>query len=263
MNLISKYKEDAEKLNKMVKYISSEIEKLPNEWLKINKSKNSVSYYKVCPKTRKAEYIQKNNLELAQKLAQRSYYIKLIPVIKRELGYLKNYSIKYDKSSLDRVYTSMSDERQSLVIPIQPTLEQRIKEWKSIPYNSLGFKEYSQEIYTNKGERVRSKSEKIYADLLFSLGIEYKYEAPLKLKNGKIRYPDFTIIDPKTGEEVYCEHLGMMDTPEYAINAMKKIEEYEKNGIILGENLLLSFEGDNYSTNFDMLKNKLIERFVI
>ena len=51
------------------------------------------------------------------------------------------------------------------------------------------------EYYTIKGERVRSKSEKIIADELYRYQIPYKYEFPLTLAthNRNIQlYPDFT-----------------------------------------------------------------------
>ena len=55
----------------------------------------------------------------------------------------------------------------------------------------------TEELVTNNGEIVRSKSEKIIADLLFMLGIPYVYECPLDTPGGTI-YPDFTILDIST-----------------------------------------------------------------
>ena len=55
------------------------------------------------------------------------------------------------------------------------------------------------------------------------------------MKRFGIVYPDFTFLSPKTGEEIYWEHDGRMDDPEYARKAIKKIETYEKNGIFQGK----------------------------
>ena len=41
---------------------------------------------------------------------------------------------------------------------------------------------------------------------------------------------------------MYWEHLGMMDDPNYAENAVQKIITYGQNGIIQGKNLILSYE---------------------
>ena len=50
------------------------------------------------------------------------------------------------------------------------------QEWVNRKYNKKLFQESTEEIYTNKGERVRSKSEKIIVDMLSSNDFKYKYE---------------------------------------------------------------------------------------
>lgn len=49
----------------------------------------------------------------------------------------------------------------------------------------------------------------------------------------------------------------MMDNPEYARAAIRKIESYEKNGIYPGENLILTFE-----TRQNVLDFKIIEEMI-
>lgn len=95
---------------------------------------------------------------------------------------------------------------------------------------------------TEKGERVRSKSEKIIADKLYMMGIPYRYEYPLVLNNGVIVYPDFTILRMPRRQEVYLEHFGMMDDMNYVDTTLFKINSYEKNDIYLGVNLFITYE---------------------
>ena len=64
---------------------------------------------------------------------------------------------------------------------------------------------------TERGHLVRSKSELVIADKLHARGIDYLYEEPLVLSNGRTRYPDFTIVDHALGVTFYWEHLGMLD----------------------------------------------------
>ena len=66
-------------------------------------------------------------------------------------------------------------------------------------------------ILTAKGERVRSKSEKILADYFYSRKIPYHYEKPLHLRGYGIVYPDFTLLSRKTRREVYWEHEGLVE----------------------------------------------------
>lgn len=112
-------------------------------------------------------------------------------------------------------------------------------------------------ILNERGERVRSKSEKILADFFYRNRIPYKYECPLHLKNFGMVYPDFTFLSAKTGQEIYWEHDGRMDDPVYAQSAVKKIYAYEENDIYPGERLILTYE-----TEKTVLNMQIVERLV-
>ena len=84
---------------------------------------------------------------------------------------------------------------------------------------------------TERGDLVRSKSELVIADKLYARGIEYAYEQPLVLPNGRTRYPDFTISDHAQGVTFYWEHLGMLDDQGYRARWERKRSEYLENGI--------------------------------
>ena len=84
---------------------------------------------------------------------------------------------------------------------------------------------------TERGHLVRSKSELVIADKLHARGIDYEYERPLVLSDGRNRYPDFTIADDALGVTFYWEHLGMLDDRGYRARWEKKRAEYYKNGI--------------------------------
>lgn len=148
-------------------------------------------------------------------------------------------------------------EKEVLVMPIEPTWEQKLAQWDGETYQGKEFYEGTAVIITEKGERVRSKSEKILADYFYRNNIIYKYEKPLFLKGYGTVYPDFTFLSRKTGEEIYWEHEGMMDKSDYAKTAVKKLESYQKNGIYLGERLIATFE-----TEQTLLNSQIIEQLV-
>lgn len=125
------------------------------------------------------------------------------------------------------------------------------------------FEENAPEIYTEKGERVRSKSEKIIADKLFLLGIPYRYECPLHLSDRLVVYPDFTILRVAERKELYWEHFGMMDDADYVENVMLKISSYEKNGVFLGIDLFATFETSRKPLNARALDVMLKELFFL
>lgn len=145
-------------------------------------------------------------------------------------------------SKIDSELPKLHTQRQLLVTPVEPIWEKELARWYDSEYHGKEFYEGTAEIVTEKGERVRSKSEKILADYFYRNNILYQYEKPLYLKGYGTVYPDFTFLSKKTRKEIYWEHEGMMDKPEYAKSAVKKIELYQRNGIHLGERLILTFE---------------------
>ena len=85
----------------------------------------------------------------------------------------------------------------------------------------------------------------------------WMYEHPLYLTGVGGVYPDFTVLSKKTRKEMYWEHNGRMDDPIYARKAVKKLQNYEKNNIFVGEKLILTYE-----TEQSAIQTKDIERLV-
>lgn len=85
---------------------------------------------------------------------------------------------------------------------------------------------------TERGDLVRSKSELVIADKLHARGIVYAYEQALELEPGRVRYPDFSIVDHARGVTFYWEHLGLLDDPEYRARWARKEKEYRRADIL-------------------------------
>lgn len=95
----------------------------------------------------------------------------------------------------------------------------------------LHYKNESQ-IVTILGEKVRSKNECIFANLLFDMQIPYLYES--RVENQLL--PDFTIfINDKI---YYIELLGKMNEVKYRDRQYEKLAKYNQGGYILGEKLV-------------------------
>ena len=222
------------------------------------------SYYITAPEDRECprggRYAVKEMMEIVTRIARRDYakaiYKELTSQIKHIDEAMK--SISYSKAT--GIYTTMAEGRKRLVEPLLISDEEYLKSWLNQEYTPKSFQEGTAEIYSDRGERVRSKSEKIIADKLYHLGIPYKYEAPLNLKGLGIIHPDFTIMDMKNRREVYWEHCGIMDNSEYAERAVARINQYERNGLHLGERLILTFETGNTPLDIRVL-DKIIERY--
>ena len=108
------------------------------------------------------------------------------------------------------------------------------------------------------GNVVRSKSEAMIDLLLNQYGIPYRYECELKLDNISF-YPDFTLFNPVSGQLVYWEHFGMMDDPQYSLNASRKISRYIAGNIIPGINLIMTFETSSNPLSGIIAESKIEE----
>ena len=226
---------------------------VPEGNLRISKDKNKPRYYQ-CIDDNNGIYIPRSNKELPKLLAQKTYNRIVVKKVEARLKQIEKILQDYTDDEIERIYTSMHKERQFLVTPIEATWNQLLMEWYKEEYQGKEFKEGMPVILTEKGERVRSKSEKILADYFYRKNILYKYEKPLYLKGYGTVYPDFTFLSRKAGEEIYWEHEGMMDKQEYARTAVRKIESYQINNIYPGDRLILTFE-----TEHSILNSKIIE----
>ena len=68
-------------------------------------------------------------------------------------------------------------------------------------------------------------SEMLIADILYDLGIRFKYETIL-VSGRKLMYPDFEFIHPKERRIIWLEHQGLIDDPKYAVDAFEKQDNY-------------------------------------
>ena len=207
------------------------------------------------------QYIAKEKEDLIQRLAQKTYDEKVLRMAEKRLDQIKKLTESYEEDEISNIYLKENEERQKLIIPVEQTWEQILKEWISEKYEGKEFQEGTSVILTEKGERVRSKSEKIMADHFFRHGIEYKYECPLHLKGMGIVYPDFTFLSKRTGQEIYWEHCGMVDSPTYARNMVRKINAYERNGIFPGERLILTYETEQTILNTEKIE-QMIQKYL-
>ncbi len=227
---------------------------LPEGTLRVSVDKGYPRYYRCLEGDKVGNYIRKQDKETARKLAQKEYNSKVLQLIQKRLKQIENIIKDYEDDEVEKCFYGEHAAKQKLIVPIEQTWQDKLKDWQEKEYVGKGFQDNTIEIYTQKGERVRSKSEKILADYFYYHGISYKYEYPLLLKGYGVIYPDFTFLSPKSRQEMYWEHNGMMDDVVYAQKAVKKIELYEKNGIFPGERLILTFE-----TGQTTLNNEIIE----
>ncbi len=187
-------------------------------------------------------YLSLKEKDFISALAQKAYDTKILNCIEQELKAIERYVNTCPKVMPEDWYKELHSERQKMIVPIAPDWERLRADWLSLQYEGKGFDERIPEIYTDKGERVRSKSELLIANELYRADVAYRYEYPVYIKGFGTIYPDFMILSKKKQKEICWEHFGRMDDPEYAQKAIQKIAAYEENGYVIGENLVVTFE---------------------
>ena len=242
--------EDEHELEKIILNVQHSVRKGKSGWLRIDHNKGTVQYYLMSNSDkRRGKYIRKSSMELIKQLAQKDYAQKMLEVANQKLQALTIFTKDYFQKDMTEVYQSLPPERRELVEPYELSEEMYAQRWQAESYppyvrSADACDETSDDngIYTEKNEKVRSKSEKIIADKFYMKQVPYHYEKPLVLPGFGTVHPDFTVLNKKSRKEYYWEHLGMMGNPEYCENAIRKIQAYEKSGIFLGENLILTYE---------------------
>ena len=187
-------------------------------------------------------YIPKKHREYAQQLAYKRFLLEKQTECKKELYALELYqrhAVGENKKS-DR-FLSEDPAYQELLCPFYQMVTQEELIWSDTSYPKNPNYPEQLKYKSCKNEYVRSKSEALIAMNLYMKKIAYRYECELKIGKA-VFYPDFTILHPLTGKEIYWEHFGKMDLPEYAKNAADKLHMYARNGIYPGDRLITTYE---------------------
>ena len=231
----------------------------PDGKLRVSQTAAGPHYFRITSsKDTIGEYIPLANII---QLANKSYSLQLIKKASKELKDINSLLDKGTLGQTENVYTKLNSYRRSLVKPIMMNDDEYAMRWINEQYHINQYR-LNEKIYETKNhEWVRSKSEKDIANILNDMGIPYRYEAELVLKNGKIRYPDFTLLNIKKREQVYFEHFGLMDDSGYRRENFQKINEYYENGIILGKSLFFSFEAQGSPFNEKNIRKMLRKIF--
>ncbi len=260
----------------------------PEGSLRVEMNKGRYPQYYLWPEK---TYLKKQDADLIRQLAQKEYDERILQVLGQQEKAIKYYLKNFPAEDLTDVYEHLPEAKKMVVKPYIFSDEQYLENWQNT--QAPGRKAYPIEngFLTERGELVRSKSEKIIADKLLYMQIPYKYEEPLHfgqsrdagkvpdkneeksmlVKNtdlykheeirpqgtGRVIYPDFTLLDIRRRRTIYLEHFGMMDNPEYCKKAIEKLELYQANGIYPGDNLIVTMESSLKSIGLRALEQLL------
>ncbi len=234
-----------------------QLKSIPDDHIITSNCKKWPQFYRIESNSKHKSYIPSLEIPLIQKSLQKDYELRvnraLLADYKKTLSLINFYS----KDSITSTYSNLGTGKRALITPIIPTDAAYIKEWLQSHPGSQN--NYPQEISyeTLAGELVRSKSEKIIADCLYQANVPYRYEPQLRLSSGHYIYPDFIALNVRKRTAYYWEHLGLVSDDAYASKNLNKISIYEKEGIWIGEKLIISQESTGNPLDVNLIKEKI------
>ena len=260
MNLLTELCDRKVELTRFKKMLGRELDKAPEGSLRISHNNSSVLYYhREGIGDRRGKYITKDHIEVAKALAQKSYLDKSLKAIDKEIYAIDSYLKYIPDKFCEEIFETLSDTRKSLVEPIWIPDVEYVDNWVRQEYIHKEIADDVPEFYTEKDERVRSKSEVIIANELLRAGVPYKYECPLIIRGVKI-HPDFTILNVRKRKEIYWEHFGKMDDSDYANKTVFKKKLYLEGGFYHGDKFICSMESLKYPLSVKDIR-KMIEYY--
>lgn len=257
----------SEALEQREKEIQSTVKKLekrmataPEGSLRIKEDRNGIQYYhRTNNKDTNGKYISKKDMPRIIRLAQKDYDKKALQELKKEMSWIHKMLKMYCPETLNSIFFSFHKNRQSLMEPVTLENKEYARRWLDEKYLPLDM-DFPEEtaFLTSTGQYVRSKSEALIVNSLHDAKVPFRYECPVFLGNNK-RYPDFTCLNVRTRKTILWEHFGMLDNVEYLEKNIRKLEEYERNGYLLGKNLIITYETSTHPLNLKLVQNKIQE----
>jgi len=210
----------------------------------------------------KRVYIRKENTELLSALCQKGFLVKSIKSLQKSIKHREKYlksGCSYDPNAIISRLPKLCSNQ--CFLPLPKSHGKNITAWINEPFEKSTI--YPEQlIYTTpNGIKVRSKSELFIATELELSGVPYRYEAALSLE-GRSFYPDFTILNPKSGRIIYWEHFGKPDDPIYAESMNEKLSVYRRNRIVPFYNLIETYEMPGIPFDAHLVR-RIIKSFLI
>lgn len=237
--------------------ISVEAKFLPKGTLTIDYADNLYRYVREGGKQYKV-LLRCSDRALVTKLKKRRYAKECLKKLRQRIDACRMFlekDILYDPKKIEEQLPRQYRGLKGVKIFLEGDINE--EEWLSAPYKTNPFPIKTPH-YSQENLCTRSKSEAMIATRLEERGEAFRYDAEVMLRNRRV-YPDFTILDRKRRRIVYWEHLGRIDDEGYMFDNLKKLEEYAEVGIVLGDNLFITYESKNRPLSILAIDRKIEE----
>lgn len=248
---VTQMKLEKKRLEWQVAEAAKILDTAPEGSLTIRHRKEKKSYYRNTVTHKGSESIRRQtnitgSPRLIRQLTDKVIQKKIMLRARCNLLYLNKLLAHYQVTEILDIKKELGDRYQEAFEMLR---KEKLEVLRKVDYPKAPFDPRYHVHETDCGELVRSKSEQIILnaltphqefithyeeELLYAVGVEGL---------GQI-YPDFTIILPN-GKRIIWEHFGRLDDPAYCRRNALKLCLYQRNGYVLGDNLIITMDDKN------------------
>ncbi len=233
-------KQDMAYQHKLEKLFSDQLQYLPNGRLTRTKKNGESYYYKVL--NGKRTYLGKGNSEEVLDLQEKRFLEESLKRIRKNLAAGNAFLKKYQNIDEGSILKETPQAYQPIVgAAFFAGGKKNLDRWEKEPYQRSTA--YPERLIhrTMRGDLVRSKSEVIIANTLFSKGIPYRYEELIQVGDYTVA-ADFHVAVKSRSRKRLWEHFGMIGDADYLEKCMLKIQTYIENGFLPWEDVIFTFD---------------------
>ncbi len=234
---------DLESQEALAKQYRYRLQQLPEGKLSTSTIKGTAYYYKLIQG--KKLYLGKADCEEVKLLQTRAHLSEALKRIEKNCTALHHLLEEYESVETDIINCKVPKAYQ-----LSQKIDYRFTDW--VDPRAWGRAKYDKNTKypeklihrTLKGERVRSKSEVIIADILFLKGVEYHYEENLTLGAETIA-PDFKVAVASQRRFRRLEHFGMLSSSKYLEECLWKLRLYFSHKYVPWDDIIFTFEAQD------------------
>lgn len=261
---MSDYKDQIEKMvyesRKLLDLYTREYSKCVDGYLMRCKNHGKDTFYHaIRPKPAGARSERKSingDHNMIKALARKEYLEKVVEVLQTNVDILEKAGSGLRYADIDHLRVKMARAFEGLpdeyffdgwldrpeIYTKDNYLEgiRRHADWAKEPFEQSNYKIEGRRFPTSAGFDVRSKSEQSIVEQLVNYGVPFRYEEVIRIA-GKAYSADFT-FRTRQMDRYYWEHAGMMDDPVYANRHKRKMNDFERIGIVPWKNLIITYD---------------------
>lgn len=236
---------------------------LPNITMVVRRRGYHLYYYaqEYVDKKKKQHFLGGPENDIVKRLKLRRFYQAMLDALQKDKKLLTKVVRHFIDYSAHEIHKHLPDSYKNLPSKCyEDDTLRKIRDWAQQKYERNTFPIPDQPNIARDGTAMRSKGECMWYDNILFEEVPVRVDPKLHLtgKSGRTYTlcPDFQFMCAD-GSFILVEHFGKLDDDNYAAEKMRRIQEYLDCGYVLGDNLIVTSDTTNHTTNELMILEAL------